>query len=465
MSNSKKHVNLFGAGLVGSVMGILLAEEGHTVDIYERRPDMRKAGAKGGRSINLALSDRGWKALAKVGLDETVRQMALSMEGRMLHDQSGKQDFVPYGKTGQAIYSVSRGKLNELLIDSLEQNPNSELFFEHRLTELDFASNKAQLEYTPTGKHLNAEADYSIAADGAFSAARLNMQMNAGFNYSQSYLPYGYKELTIPPTSAGDFALNPKALHIWPRHQFMLIALPNPDKSFTCTLFHFYEEQDQVPGFNQLKHAEGVQAFFQKYFPDAMPLMPQLLEDFSTNPVGSLVTIRTYPWKWGKTLLIGDASHAIVPFYGQGMNAGFEDCSLLMPMLQENPNWDEAFEAFQQKRKPDADAIADLALENFKEMRSKVANEHFKLQKEIEQAMAKHFPNEWKTLYSLVTFSHEPYHYAQQQGKLHDRFFQEYLFPGKTKEELEAAIGNPERLAQWIEAFKKWKAEQRKGQS
>ncbi|MDW7996077.1 MAG: NAD(P)/FAD-dependent oxidoreductase [Bacteroidota bacterium] len=368
----RRSVIVVGAGLVGALWARLLAQRGHRVTLIERRPDLRCTDIPGGRSINLAVSDRGWRGLRLAGLEERVRPFALPMEGRMIHDRAATTHFQPYGKPGQAIYSFHRRRLNELLLTAVQECPNTQLLFEHRCIDVDLDVPAVIVE-TPAGELRRLDAEAVFGVDGAYSAVRSRLQHLEGFSYCQEYLDYGYKELTLPPTAGGVWALEPRALHIWPRRSFMLIALPNPDRSFTCTLFFPLEGE---LSFAALRTEADVRAFFQSEFPDVVPLMPRLTEEFFSNPTGSLLTIRCFPWSYdGKVLLLGDAAHAIVPFYGQGMNAGFEDCVLLLDFLQHYPDdWATAFRAFERFRKPHADAIAQLALENFVEMRDKVAD-------------------------------------------------------------------------------------------
>lgn len=406
-----KHIAIVGAGLVGSLLAIYLTRRGYKVSVFERRLDMRQHLIEGGRSINLALSNRGIRALHEVGLAEVLKQNAIPMHGRMVHEK--QISFQPYGKQGQYINSVSRGGLNVVLMNEAEK-AGAEFFFEHRCLQVDFHKTELTLQHHEAIKHKTF--DVIIGADGAFSAVRLAMQLTDRFEYKQSYIEHGYKELRIPASDSGDFQLEPNALHIWPRESFMLIALPNPDKSFTCTLFLPFEGP---VSFEQLKTPEAVQDFFHQYFPDALPLMPSLIEDFRDNPTGSLVTVHCYPWHRHRTLLIGDAAHAIVPFFGQGMNAGFEDVRILNELLDKyDDKWKHVLPEFEQLRKPDADAIAQLALDNFVEMRDLVADEEFQLRKKIEAHLHELFPDKWIPLYTMVTFRDDlRYSHALEKGR------------------------------------------------
>ncbi|MDX5480456.1 MAG: FAD-dependent monooxygenase, partial [Hymenobacteraceae bacterium] len=319
----RKNIAIMGAGLVGSLLSLYLAKRGHSVHLYERRPDLRKTTVDGGRSINLALSDRGWRALKGIGIEEEVRKVAIPMYGRMMHDEEGQLTYQPYGKEGQAIYSVSRGGLNVALMNLSEPNPDITYHFSRQALDVNLRTNEVQLLNVATGVKETIQPDLLFGADGAFSVVRGAMQKTERFNYQQSYLEYGYKELTIPATADGDWALERNALHIWPRGSYMMIALPNIDGSFTCTLFFPYEGERS---FSAIQNEEDLFSFFNEVFPDAVPLMPELAQDYFANPVGSLVTVKCFPWSYeGKSLLVGDACHAVVPFYGQGMNAGFED--------------------------------------------------------------------------------------------------------------------------------------------
>ncbi len=410
---SVKKIGIVGAGLVGTLLATYLAKRGYTVNIFEGRDDMRNAKKKGGRSINLALSNRGWWPLKEIGLEAQVEKMVIPMRGRMMHDNAGFLTFQPYGRDGQAINSISRGGLNELLMDEAEKC-GVKIYFEHKCIGVNF--DDSILHFEKEGKKGKYQADVIIGADGAFSVIRRLMQRTDRFNYSQYYIEHGYKELSIPPGANGEFLIEKNALHIWPRGNFMLIALPNKDASFTCTLFFPFEGSTS---FKALDTDEKIRNFFEKTFPDATSLMPSLLKEYHGNPTSSLVTVKSYPWVKNKTLIMGDASHAIVPFYGQGMNSGFEDCRVLNQMLDEHDdNWDKVLPLFQQQRKPDADAISDLALQNFIEMRDLVGDENFLLRKKIEAKIYDLYPQKWIPLYSMVTFKEQMrYSEALEMGK------------------------------------------------
>lgn len=411
-------ITILGAGLIGSLMAIYLKRQGLDVHIYDKRPDKRKTGySEEGRSINMALSHRGWKSLEQVGLKDKVLPLAIPMYGRKIHDEHGGTTFIPYGKTNQAIYSISRGKFNQLLAEEAERL-GAQIHFEHRCQEVDFRSNEITFE-TPDGQE-KLQPKVIIGADGAYSALRMSMQKQIRFNYRQEYISHGYKELTIPATADGQFAMDPNALHIWPRGKFMLIALPNPDKSFTCTLFLPFEGSKIC--FEKIKDERDLETVFRAYFDDAYQLMPDLKTEFFKNPTSAMINVECYPWVQGNSLLIGDASHAMVPFYGQGMNCGFEDCYILNQLIEKlgTNTWDLVFEKFQKKRKPDTDAICQLAMDNFIEMRDSVADPKFQLRKKIEAKLHDLYPKEWIPLYTMVTFSDKSYAEAYAQGKLQE---------------------------------------------
>lgn len=392
-------ISIVGAGLVGSLLSIYLVRRGYTVTVYDRRYDMRSHMLGGGRSINMALSNRGLRALSEVGLSVQTKLNSVPMKGRLMHDLAGQLTFQPYGKDGEFINSISRSGLNKFLINEAE-HLGVKFQFEHRCVNVDIE--KTELAFQQYSEVTHHKSDLIIGADGSFSAVRGALQMTDRFEYSQSYIEHGYKELRIPPGPNGEFQLEKEVLHIWPRQRFMLIALPNPDATFTCTLFFPMEGN---PSFASLDTDEDILQFFKKTFPDVVPLMPTLLEDFRDNPTASLVTIRCYPWVRNNTVLIGDAAHGIVPFFGQGMNAGFEDCRVLNGLLDiYEDDWDQVIPEYLRLRKPDGDAIAQLALDNFIEMRDLVADADFLLRKKIEAKLHELYPDQWVPLYSMVTF-------------------------------------------------------------
>ncbi|MGJ3236553.1 FAD-dependent oxidoreductase [Marivirga sp.] len=423
MKKEIKHIGVLGAGLVGALLSIYLRKRGYKVSLYEKRDDMRKSSSDSGRSINLALSRRGIKALEDIGVIEEVNKIMLPMEGRMMHSQDGELTFQPYGKEGQHINSISRGNLNKILLEKAEAE-GVEIFFEHTCKSVDLAGTSVTFEVGASEKTM--QFDLLFGSDGAFSRVRQAMEKTDRFNYEQYYIPHGYKELTIPATEDGDFAIAPNALHIWPRGQYMLIALPNLDKSFTCTLFFPFEGQ---PSFESLQTPQQVLNFFKNTFPDSLAHLKNIQEEYFQNPTSSLVTVKCEPWVKNNCVLIGDAAHAIVPFYGQGMNAGFEDCYELNLLLNKySDDWESTLTEYQELRKKDGDAIADLALHNFVEMRDLVADEKFLVQKKIEAKLHEKFPKKWIPLYSMVTFSDlrysEAYEIGQRQQAIMDEVMQ-----------------------------------------
>ncbi|MBK8847868.1 MAG: FAD-dependent monooxygenase [Bacteroidetes bacterium] len=421
----KREVTLLGAGLVGSLMAVYLCKQGYKVTLHERRPDMRKTDISAGRSINLALSDRGWQGLQGAGLDQFIRDNAIPMHGRQVHAPDGTQNFQRYGKEGQAIYSISRRDINCLLMDAAERN-GAIIRFDETITKVDLETNTIVINNNQTKKTEEKTCNFIMGSDGAYSPSRLPMQFTEKFNYSQQYLEHGYKELCIEAGYEGNFVIEKNALHIWPRGGYMLIALPNPDGSFTCTLF-FPHKGDT--SFEALQTEEDVLKFFNQQFPDAVPLMPNLTKDFFQNPTGALMTVRCAPWTFrNRMLLIGDAAHAIVPFYGQGMNCGFEDCFTLNELITKHDhNWEHICKEYEQKRKPAGDGIAELALNNFIEMRDLVNDEQFLLRKKIEGAFFAKHPDKWMPLYSMVSFSHIPYNEALAVSKKQDVIMNELL--------------------------------------
>jgi kynurenine 3-monooxygenase len=400
----KKEVTIIGAGLVGSLLSIYLAMRGNKVKIYERRSDMRKEKIIAGRSINLALSDRGIKALEEVGIMPEIKKIVIPMHGRYIHNADGSTAFQPYGNEGQFINSVSRAELNKKLMDLAEAH-GVEIFFNEKCAAINFKNEHIDFENTLTEAVTCIKAELVFGSDGAYSAARLTHQLQHDrFEYQQHYIDCGYKELTVPAGPNGEFLMEKNALHIWPRGNYMMIALPNMDGSFTCTLFFPFEGETS---FAALDTKEKVKTFFSKNLPDTINLIPGLEEDFFNNPASSLVTVKCFPWvREDKFALIGDAAHAIVPFFGQGMNCGFEDCSILNGLIDKHTeDWSHILSEYQNLRKPDADAIAELALNNFIEMRDRVGDPNFLLQKKIEAAFSKKYPDKWIPAYSQVTFN------------------------------------------------------------
>jgi kynurenine 3-monooxygenase len=424
-------IHVVGGGLVGTLAAIVVAQRGFKVALHERRRDMRRPGMRrvdipAGRSINLAVTARGLKALEEVGLKERILDLAVPMRGRMLHDTQGQTTFVPYGqKESEVINSVSRGSLNKVLLEKAGSYQNVEIACNHRCVAYDLDASTLTFVNDETGQTETVPANVVIGADGAWSVIRKTMRENVkDFNYSQELLEHGYKELVIPPAADGGFRLEKNALHIWPRKSFMLIALPNLDGSFTCTLFFANWGEES---FATLQTEREVLAFFSRAFPDAVPLMPTLAKDFFSNPTGSMVTVKCKPWHVdGKVLLLGDAAHAIVPFFGQGMNCGFEDCSALGELMDDAVSWNELFEKLESRRKPNADAIAEMAVENFVEMRDTVADPKFQLKKQIGFELERWYPDQFIPRYALVVFHPEiPYARARQRSEIQDKILEE----------------------------------------
>ena len=421
-------IHVVGGGLVGTLAAIVLAQKGLEVVLHERRPDMRRVDMPAGRSINLAVTARGLKALEEVGLKDQILAMAVSMRGRMLHDTVGKTTFVPYGqKESEVINSVSRGSLNKVLLDKAGEYDNVQIVFNHRCVGYDSQASTLKFVDDSTGRSESISAEVVIGADGSWSLIRKTMLDSVlNFNYSQDFLEHGYKELHIPSAANGGFQMEKNALHIWPRKSFMLIALPNLDGSFTCTLFFAYEGHES---FAKLQRESAVQAFFTRVFPDAVPMMPTLVKDFFSNPTGSMVTVKCKPWHIdGTVMLLGDAAHAIVPFFGQGMNCGFEDCSALGELIDRHGgrNWHDLFKELESIRKPNSDAIADMAVENFLEMRDTVADPKFQLKKQVGFELERRYPGDFVPHYAMVVFHSEiPYASARERSERQDRILEE----------------------------------------
>ncbi len=421
--SKKDKILIIGAGLCGSLLALRLAQRGYKIELREERPDMRKTDISAGKSINLAFSDRGIKALKMVGVVDKVFPLCIPMTGRMIHSIEGETFLSPYSaRDGEYINSVSRGQLNGLLLDEVEKFDNVTLQFNSKCTSVDFENNTVGCFDNISGVEEKINATIIFGADGAGSILRKEMflQRKILFSYSQQFLEHGYKELSIPPTESGGFKTYRNALHIWPRGEYMLIALPNLDGSFTVTLFLPHKNSEY--SFSELNTDEKVNKFFQKQFPDALELMPNLIEEFQNNPVGNLGTIKCNPWNYkGKTLLIGDAAHAVVPFYGQGMNASFEDVYVLDQYIKKHEgNWSKILIEYEKDRKKDADAIGDLAVENFYEMRDHVANPIFKKKRQIEMELETKFS--YYSKYSMVTFKEDiGYNEAKRIGNAQDK--------------------------------------------
>ena len=425
-----KHITIVGGGLVGSLLAVFMAKRGHTVHVFERRPDPRKTDVYAGRSINLVVSHRGWTALRAAGVEEAVQRIVVPVYARMTHDRDGKLTRLPYSIDERAIHSVSRGELNKVLLTEAERLPNVTLHFDHRCTGVDLDTATCSFHDEVEGDNIAVRADVVLGADGAPSAVRQEM-MKGRFNFSQSFIEHDYKEIAFPPNADGTPQMDPNCLHIWPRRQFMMMGLANTDGGFTGTLFMPHEGEYS---FGTIKDEQDLMRFFEAHFKDAIPMLPDLAEQYFRNPQSNLAIIRCAPWTHkDKVALVGDSAHAIVPFYGEGMNSGYEDCKVLNDLLNEHgdDDWGTVLDAYGRARKPNGDAIADLSLRNFVEMRDLVADPRFILRKKIEGRLQQRHPDKWLPLYSQVKFSDIPYVDAWNEGLRHDRTMEEVLaMPG-----------------------------------
>jgi|TARA_R110002072_G_scaffold20094_7_gene73652 kynurenine 3-monooxygenase len=444
--NKKEKILIVGAGLCGSLLALRMAQRGYQVEVYESRSDLRNSVISAGRSINLSLSDRGLKALRMAGLEKKARALCIPMKGRLMHDAASNTFESNYsGRQGECINSISRGNLNGLLLTEAEKYPNVNIHFNTKCLEIDIESKIVHFQSSDSKEQFTVQADVIFGTDGAGSSLRKSYEKQfPAFKVSQEFLTHGYKELEIPADKNGGHLISKEHLHIWPRGDYMLIALPNMDGSFTVTLFLSYSEGSY--NFDNLITKEKIIEFFEKDFPDTLALIPDVLKEFENNPTGKLGTVKCYPWAYkGNTLLLGDSSHAIVPFYGQGMNASFEDVFVFDSVLNQfEGDWATVFSEFQKQRKIDADAIADLAIDNYYEMRDHVANPLFKEKRIVEMGLEKFFPTEYFSKYSLVTFNeHIGYHEAMTKGRAQDKVLlkmvEESKFsasPKTTKEEM-----------------------------
>lgn len=412
-----KTATVIGAGLVGSLWAVYLKKAGYIVNVYERRSDMRLQKMSAGKSINLAMSYRGWKGLSDIGVDEDIKKIAIAMPGRTMHNVDGTTTYQPYGNEGQAIYSVSRADINATLMSIAESDAAAKIHFNEECIGVDLNEGKASFRNTQTGQVTEIKSDVVFATDGAFSAARYtSMQKLDRFTYSQNYIADGYREILLPANEDGTHKLAKNTLHIWPRGRFMLIALPNFDGSYTCTLFMPFEDDKYC--FNNLTSKEKVTEFFKEVFPDFYDLMPTVADSWDDHPLSSLAIIRCFPWTHGKLALMGDAAHATVPFFGQGMNAGFEDCSVMWELMKKhNENWPEVFKEYERVRKPNGDAVQDLSLYNYIVMRDRVADPEFLLSQKIERRINFLYPDKYFPLYSMVAFTNIEYQTALTKGQ------------------------------------------------
>lgn len=439
-------ITLVGGGLAGSLMSIYLAKKGYDVHLYERRGDMRHGKYEGGRSINLALSTRGINALSKVGLVDDILGISIPMKGRMMHSTAGDLAYQAYGRDDQAIYSVSRGELNIRLLQLADQYENIHMYFDHKCVHANLETNEMTF-VNAQGETVKVVSDVVLSTDGAFSAVRDAMIRYPRYNFSQSYENYGYKELEIVPDSNGNFQMDVNSLHIWPRSSFMMIALPNPGGNFTCTLFMPYDGEVSL---SNLQTKEQVSEFFNTYFADAVPMMPNLVDDFFNNPTGHLATMRCYPWVKNNVALMGDSAHAVVPFYGQGMNCSFEDCVVLDECIEKFAgDWSMILDQYQKSRKPNADAIANLALQNFIEMRDLVGSPEFLHKKHVEHDLVELYSDIYKSQYERVTFSNDGYLDALNWGAKNDALLEKII-----SEKLEDRISDQTFMRELISQMK-----------
>ena len=428
MTQTSKNIAIIGSGLIGSLLAIYLRKLGHSITVFDRRPDIRNVEFSG-RSINLAMSNRGWNALRAVGVETEIKKIAIPLDKRAMHVIGQDEYYQKYGKDGEAIWSISRGVLNRKMID-LAEGSGVKFRFEEKVWDVDLPETKLFTGETEKGEWQEYQYDIIFGCDGAFSRVRHKMQRRSRFDYSQDFIDVGYKELTISPNADGTHKLEKNSFHIWPRGNFMFIAMPNLDGSFTCTLFMPFEGE---VSFDSIKTEQEAKTFFKTYFPNVSKDIENLTNDFFKNPTSAMVTMKCYPWTyWDKVALIGDSAHAVVPFYGQGMNAGFEDIFVLNQIIKKHDDdWETIFQEYQQERKPNADAIAELSYRNFIEMSSKTADPKFLLQKKIEKLFAAKHPEKWIPAYSRVTFSNRPYSEALAIGDRQEEIMQEVMkLPG-----------------------------------
>ena len=446
-----KNITIVGGGLVGSLLAVFLAKRGHQVNVFERRADPRKSNVYAGRSINLVVSHRGWTALKAAGVHEAVERIVVPVHARMTHDRDGKLTRLPYSIDERAIHSVSRGELNKVMLSEAERFPDVKLHFEHRCTSVNLETGTCTFHNEASGEASAVSADVVFGSDGAPSAVRQEF-MKHRFTFSQTYIEHDYKEIAFAPNADGTPRMDPHCLHIWPRRWFMMMGLANTDGGFTGTLFMPHEGEYS---FDRIKDEDDLKRFVEEHFRDAIPMLPDLAEQYFRNPQSNLAIIRCSPWTYkDKVALIGDAAHAIVPFYGEGMNAGYEDCKVLNDLLNQHgdDNWGTVLDAYHKARKPNGDAIADLSLRNFVEMRDLVADPKFILRKKIEGRLQAKHPDKWLPLYSQVKFSDIGYKTAWDEGLRHDRIMEQVLAMPGIEEKWESE--EVERMALGLLEFK-----------
>lgn len=440
-----KNILIIGAGLCGSLLALRMAQYGFQITLIEKRPDLRKVTLDAGRSINLALSNRGLKSLKKAGIEDAVEKLLIPMIGRMIHEKtSGKTFLSPYSGHDEYINSVSRPGLNKLLLNEIDKLDNVKVIFNHECLDVDFEKPSARFREFNTGEVINLHADAIIGTDGSGSAVRASMIHDPSFlfNISHQWLSHGYKELEILPDTDNGYKIFKNALHIWPRGEYMLIALPNLDGSFTVTLF--LPHKGTPHSFETLTSNEKIEEFFSKEFPDVLKLIPNLTDQFFHNPIGNLGTIKCAPWNHsGKVLIMGDAAHGMVPFYAQGMNSSFEDVAEFMGIIEsfvsenELPNWSRIFQTFEEKRIKNAEAICDLSLDNFDEMKAHTGLAIFQEKRKLEIAFESEFPDQYFSKYSLVTFKADiPYTEAKKRGRAQDQAILGLLSENKLSDDL-----------------------------
>ncbi len=424
MTQTPKNIAIIGSGLVGSLLSVYLQQLGHQITVFDRRPDIRNTEFSG-RSINLAMSDRGWKALAEVGMETEIKKLAIPLDKRAMHVIDKPVYFQKYGRDGEAIWSLSRGILNRRMIDMAEDS-GVRFRFNEKVWDVNLPETKLYTGESEKSEWKEYDCDIIFGCDGAFSRVRHKMQRRSRFDYSQSFIDVGYKELSILPNADGSYKLDKNSFHIWPRGNFMFIAMPNLDGSFTCTLFMPFEGEIS---FESIKTKSEAKTFFKTHFPTVQNDIDNLAEDFFKNPTSAMVTMKCYPWTyWDKVALVGDSAHAVVPFYGQGMNAGFEDIFVLNRIIATyGDDWERIFQEYQKERKPNADAIAELSYRNFIEMSSKTADPKFMLQKKIEKRFAAQHPDKWIPAYSRVTFSDRPYAEALAEGDAQEEIMRKVM--------------------------------------